>query len=117
MAPFQAPLNIYRGDTGHWTFTVWTDKGATVPYDLAGAVPKAEIRARPDAAVLATLGCVVTQPNIVDVTLSADESALLVSGAAKWDLQVTFPDTTVRTLVAGPVIITADITDSGMLPR
>jgi hypothetical protein len=117
MTPQQAPLNIYRGDTGHWTFTFWVDQGATVPYDLAGAVPKAEVRARPDTAVLSTLGCVVTQPNIVDVTLPAAESALLISGTAKWDLQVTFPDTTVRTLVAGPVTITADITESGMLPR
>jgi hypothetical protein len=115
MAPQQASLTIYRGDTAHWTFTFWTDPGATVPYDLAGAVPKAEVRARPGTPVLATLSCAVTQPNIVDITLSAVESALLTSGTAKWDLQVTFPDATVRTIVAGPVTITADITDSGML--
>jgi hypothetical protein len=117
MTPPQAPLNIYRGDTGHWTFTFWADPGATVPYDLTGTTAKSEVRVRSDAAVLVELACVVTVPNTVDVTLDAAQSALLISGAAKWDLQVTFPDGTVRTLVAGPVTITADITESGMLPR
>jgi hypothetical protein len=115
--PESVALNVYRGDSYRWTFTFWTDPGASVPYDLAGAVAKAEIRTRADLPVLATLGCTVTQPNVADVTLAAQESALLTSGKAMWDLQMTFPDSSVRTLVAGPVTITADITDSGLLPR
>jgi hypothetical protein len=115
--PQQVALNVYRGDSYHWTFTFWTDPGATAPYDLAGAVAKAEIRTRSDLPVLAELVCVVTPPNIADVELPAALSALLVSGKAMWDLQMTFPDDSVRTLVAGAVTITADITDSGMLAR
>jgi hypothetical protein len=115
--PAQVPLDLYRGDSARWVFEFWTDLAGTVAYDLTGATPKSEIRTRSDTPVLATLACTVTPPNTVEVVLDAVVSATLISGAARWDLQLTFPDGTVRTLVAGPVTITADITDSGMLAR
>jgi hypothetical protein len=109
--PQQMPLDVYRGDSYHWTFTLWTDSAATDPYDLTGAVAKAEIRVKPGSPVLALLVCTVTQPNIVDVELPADLSTPL-TGKAVWDLQLTFPDSSVKTVVAGVVTITPDVTDS-----
>ena len=109
--PQNFPLNVYRGDCYHWSFTFWSDLAGTVAYDLAGAVAKAEIRAKPGSAVLAALGCVVTLPNTIVVSLSSVLSESL-SGKSAWDLQVTFPDGCVKTLVAGGVSVTSDITDS-----
>lgn len=108
MSPQRVTLNVYRGDTHHWTLTLWTATAA--PYDLTGVSAKAEIRGTPGGAVLATLDCTITLPNTIDLELSA--AAALLSGRQGWDCQLTFPDGTVRTAAAGPVIVTADITDS-----
>jgi hypothetical protein len=35
-----------------------------------------------------------------------------LTGKAVWDLQLTFPDSSVKTVVAGVVTITPDVTDS-----
>ena len=113
--PQQMPLDVYRGDSYQWKLTLWTDAAATAPLDLAGAIAKAEIRLKPGSPVLATLECVVTQPNKVDVRLDAAQSTTL-NGKAVWDLQLTFPDLSVKTVVAGPVTITSDVTDSLDVP-
>lgn len=104
-------LDVYRGDSYRWTFTIWANAGASVPFDLTGAVAKAEIRSKPGAPVLATLACTVTQPNTIDAALDAVQSATL-AGTGVWDLQLTFPDSSVKTVVAGTVKITSDVTDS-----
>jgi len=107
----QMPLDIYRGDSYAWKFTLWKDQAATIPFDLTGAVAKAEVRAKPGSPVLAVLACTVVQPNQVEVKLDAAQSGTL-TGKAVWDLQLTFPDTTVKTVVAGAVTVTSDVTDS-----
>jgi hypothetical protein len=56
--------------------------------------------------------CVVTMPNIIDVTLAAATSQAIAIQRGYWDLQLTYPDGTVHTIVAGGVTITGDITDS-----
>lgn len=109
--PQQMPLDVYRGDSYHWTITLWLDDASTEPYDLTGALAKAEIRAKAGSPVLATLVCDVVPPNTVEIELPAAQSALL-NGKAVWDLQLTFPDSSVKTIVAGPVVTTADVTDS-----
>lgn len=111
MAPVTVALDVYRGDDHHWTFPLYTDPAQTVPDDLAGAAAKAEIRAVSGGAVLAALACTVTLPNIVDVALAAADTVTLPAGRLKWDLQLTFPAGK-RTAVAGPVVVTADVTDS-----
>lgn len=110
--PQSMALAIYRGDCYSRSFTFWTDEAGTVPYDLTGATAQAEIRAKPGSPVLATLDCTVTQPNTVDIDLDAVQSAALPTGKAAWDLQLTYPDGCVQTVVAGSVNVTADITDS-----
>jgi len=115
MTPQQMSLAIYRGDSYSWSFTLWNDVAGTEPFDLTGAVAAAEIRAKSGSPVLVALDCTVVQPNTVEVELTAANSALLNAKAA-WDLQLTLPDGVVKTVVAGPVVVTADITQSGSTP-
>ena len=111
MTPGKYDLALYRGDTYSWRFQLWEDDARTDPVDLTGVVAESEIRDKSGGAVIMTLECVVTLPNIIDVELAAD----LWTGAppaGAWDLQLTYATGEVRTVVAGKVVITPDITDS-----
>lgn len=111
--PQQMALSIYRGDSYHWRFTLYADPEQTEPYDLTGAEAKAEIRQATGTPVLATMTCVVTDPNIIDVDLAAADSQGLAIASAKWDLQLTWAATgKVKTVVVGAVTVEGDITDS-----
>jgi hypothetical protein len=108
--PAQQPLDIYRGDTGHWRLRLWDDAAGTQPHDLTGTTVAAQIRAKPGAPVLADLVCTVTLPNTVDIVLEAAASAAITAKAGAWDLEVTDAAGAVNTPVAGAVTITEDIT-------
>jgi hypothetical protein len=110
--PAEYPLELYRGDTYQWTFVLWQDADRTVPYDLTGIDVKAEIRDRPSGALIIPLTLTVTPPNSILAVLDAAGSKLLpIAGA--WDLQLTDPaGGLVNTVIAGPVSVTPDITDS-----
>jgi hypothetical protein len=103
--PTTVALDVYRGDDHTWTLPIADE-------DLTGATLKAEIRALSGGPVLATLGTAITLPNVVTVTLPAADSTRLPAGRLKWDLQAVAADTTRRTVIAGPVTVTADVTDS-----
>jgi hypothetical protein len=110
--PTEYDLDVYRGDTYVWTFTVFEDDGTT-PYGLTDATAEAEIRVATGSPVLATLVCTITQPNTIEVALAAADSGMLSAAVLRWDLQLTWPGDTVTTIVAGAVNVTGDITDSG----
>lgn len=111
MQPADYPLCIYHGDSGHWRFTF--SNAAGQPSDLTGVTPKAEIRDRPGGTRITPMQCVLTLPNIVDMTLlAADSRNLLVQKNAAWDLQLTYTNGDVLTPIGGPVTVTADVTDS-----
>jgi uncharacterized metal-binding protein len=109
--PQKMDLAVYRGDDHSWTFTLFSDTGATVEFDLTGVTVKAEIRARSADPVLAILGCTITLPNQIDVVLTSAQSGML-TGKLAWDLQLAMPDSTIKTVVAGAVTVTNDITES-----
>ena len=111
MMPGSFSLNIYRGDTHAWRFTLWQDPEKTVPVDLNGVAVKAEIRDKPAGAVIQTIALVVTQPNIIDASLTAAVTAQLPA-SGRWDLQLTDADGWVSTILAGAVKVTGDVTDS-----
>lgn len=113
MQPANLPLDLYRGDSGRMRVTL-LDK-AQQPIDLTGAVAKAEIRDRPAGTTIILLTCVITLPNIIDVTLSAEDSHKLPSKGV-WDLQLTFASGEVKTPLAGQVLVTTDVTDSTPIP-
>lgn len=101
-------LEIYRGDSYARRFLLWSDTASSVPVDLTGVTAAAQIRAAPDLPVMVTPVCVVTLPNIIDLHVAAADSALADSG--RWDLQLTYSDGTIQTVLSGRVLVTADIT-------
>jgi len=111
MTPAVYSLAVYRGDSYHWSFRCWQDAAKTVPSDLTGVVPKAEIRDAPGGTVVLTLAVALTLPNIIDISLSATASKTFPPTGV-WDLQLTYPSGDVRTVVAGTTSMTPDVTDS-----
>lgn len=118
MRPGSYPLTLYRGDSYHWKFVLWTDEEKSQALDLTGATAKAEIRNASAGAEIIPLACTIIDPNIVDVILStaAWSTTPMVKPSCQWDLQVTFATGEVYTVVAGAVSIRPDITDSVPLP-
>jgi hypothetical protein len=110
MMPGTFPLAIYRGDTSTWTFVLWGDAAKTVPVDLRLYAVKAEIRDRPGGTIIVPLDLVVTG-NIIDATLTPTASRT-VPASGRWDLQLTDQTGRIMTILAGPVKVTGDITDS-----
>lgn len=111
MMPAALPLTLYRGDTARWQFKLWADTGKTQPVDLTGVTPKAEIRDKPGGTVKGALDCVVELPNIINASLDPAVSRNLPSKAS-WDLQLTYASGDIETVLAGPVSVTPDVTDS-----
>ena len=111
MQPALYPLDLYRGDTLRLTVRLWQDTAKTAPLHLDGAQAKAEIRTAPGGPSLLTLSCTVSLPNSVLVAMTAEQSQRApLSGA--WDLQLTLASGDIRTVLAGPVVTTPDVTDS-----
>jgi hypothetical protein len=113
MIPGKLDLKLYRGDSYAWQFKLWQDSARTTPVVIsaAGTVVAAEVRDKPGGVKIVPLSCVVTAPNIVNVTMT---SAMSISCPPKgvWDLQVTYPDGQVQTPIGGAVLIIPDVTDS-----
>lgn len=110
--PASYPLDLYRGDTFRVKFKLWKNKEKTDPVDLAGVLVKAQIRSQPtSSSVLQELTCAITAPNIIEVSMTPEETAKLPS-AGVWDLQLTYPDADVQTVLAGTVTVTLDVTRS-----
>lgn len=116
MTPGSLPLALYRGDSYSWRFVLWADAGKTIPADLAGVVAKAEIRDKPAGSNLTALTCAIETPNAILVTLDATLSARLPAKGV-WDLQLTYPEGAVATVLAGAVTVAADVTDSSPTSR
>ena len=82
-------LDPYRGDTFRKQFRLWADKARTVPVDLTGVTVAAEIRQCAGGTVIATIACVVTLPQLIDISLAPSATAQLPT-TASWDLQLTY---------------------------
>jgi hypothetical protein len=111
MLPGAYAMTIYRGDTSAWTFVLWADFDKTDPVDLTGYTVKSEIRNAPGGSTIVPLDLVVTAPNIIEASLSTAASRLLPA-SGRWDLQLTDATGVVMTVLAGPVKVVGDITDS-----
>jgi hypothetical protein len=107
MPPGFVPLELYRGDSYDWQFQFWQDAGKTQPADLTGYTVRAMMRG-PDGSV--SFACTVTLPNLVTMTLAASAWPARTAAQGRWDLQLTAADGRVQTAVAGPVLVTEDVT-------
>jgi len=111
MTPGKYDLNLYRGDTYRWTFRLWADEGKTQPVDLTGATVKSEIREKTGGISISEIVCTLGGPG--EILAELDPAAFAtIPASGVWDLQVTFPDGTVRSMLAGKVTTTGDVTDS-----
>lgn len=110
--PSTLALAIYRGDTYTWQFTLWQDAGRTQPADLTGVTARAQIRNVPAGNLLANFTCTVQLPNVIIMQLDTANSLNLTASGGAWDLQLTYTDGSVITVLMGPVKVTMDVTDS-----
>jgi hypothetical protein len=104
--PGTLPLRLYRGDSYAWQVRLWSDDAYTVPVDLAGAMAAASIAATDG---VMDIVCTVTLPNVIDLNLAASEWNG-VTNPTRWDLQLTWDDGRVYTLLAGGVTVQDDVT-------
>ena len=111
MTPGAYSLTLYRGDSYHWQFTLWSDANKMQPVDLTGVTAKAEIRDRSGGSTIVPLTCTVVMPNIVNAQLTS-AACTTVPAAGVWDLQLTYMNGDVTTVLAGGVTVTPDVTDS-----
>jgi hypothetical protein len=109
MLPAAYDLALYRGDTMRLQFRLWQDDDRRDPVDLAGVAAASQIRIRPDGEPIIYLDCAITLPNIVDVTLTAEDSRELPKKGV-WDLQLTWPSGDVVTPIGGKVTMKPDVT-------
>lgn len=122
VGPAEFNIEAYQGDTIVFTVTLrqetdsatWADPNTPEyePVDLTGATFEAQVRPRPGASSLwatFTIEAVDLPQGQVRLVLPADESANIRRNA-QWDLEVTFPDGTVRTLLYGAVMLTKQVT-------
>jgi hypothetical protein len=116
MRPGKFDLNLYRGDTYAWDFSLWQDPEQTVPVDLTGVIAKAEIREAPAGLSVIELVCSVSD-NVVTVKIDVDAWSAGSKNKGVWDLQLTYLDGRVFTVLSGNVVVTADVTDSQKVGR
>jgi hypothetical protein len=110
-APYR--LMIYRGDSYAWQFNLWSDCAKTMPVDLTGCTPAAEIRTVPGGTLLLTMATTVTLPNSINMTLTAAQSHSLPVGSSSWDLELDFiTASAVSTILSGGVYVVQDVTHS-----
>lgn len=109
--PGNYPLALYRGDSYSWQFVLWEDDAHTLPSDLTGVTAAAQVRDKPGGAIVMAMTCDVDLPNTINVNLAAAAWAPSgPKGTAAWDLQLTYADDSVVTVLAGQAIITQDVT-------
>ena len=111
MGPAKYPLTLYRGDTFRTAFKLWKDTDKTDPVDLTDIDVKAEIRDKPGGSKITPMTITIELPNTITVEVSSVITGTLPASGS-WDLQLTYPSGDVLTILAGPVTVTADVTDS-----
>jgi len=110
-------ISIYKGDTYKRVFRL-TDGAIPTPaaIDLTGCVPKAQIRVDPAdvSALIDFTATLHTQSGGTlgefEISLTHTETAGLAAAAYVWDVQLTWPDGTVKTYLAGKCVVTAEVT-------
>jgi hypothetical protein len=113
--PAEYNFNVYQGDTV--TFTLTYKEGtlnAEVGVDLTDATMLCMIAPAKGGAIVTTMTATaaadqVATPGKMSVVLSGANSALLRGPSYVYDLQVTWADLTVQTLISGVLTVTSEV--------
>lgn len=97
--PGYLPLTLYRGDSYWWRLVVHAD--------VTGASGAGAVRV---GGVVVPLVATVIDPGTIDVELAAEAWGDAKRGRGDWDVQLTWPDGRVYTVLAGPVVVGGDVT-------
>jgi hypothetical protein len=106
----KADLLIYQGDD--YSATVTVSNNTTTPPDLTGFIAQAQIRSGPadsNSQVIVELAATIST-NIVTLSIPAAQTVLLTKPLYAWDLQLHSPTGSITTILAGRVIVTAEVT-------
>ena len=109
MVPASLNLSIYKGET--WTEALrFKQNGSVLP--LTGMTMKAQIRpAKNSETLIAEMDCTVTAAlGLVELSLTAVETAAMNPGTYQWDLKATDSDDIVKYWVAGQVTVGGRVT-------
>lgn len=113
MLPVSKNITVYQGDTFDLVFRLRnpdTSEGPGSYIDLTGCTAKAQVRSTEiDPTVLAEFTPTVDGVNgQVSLRLSSTQTAGLAAGV--WDVQLTFPDGTIKTYLKGTVTVVKEVT-------
>ena len=110
-------LNIRQGAC--FAFTVEVANPDLTPVDLTGASAAAKIRkAVADVAATVDFSVAITLPNIINLSLTAAQTAAIPAGAAPtdaasqyvWDMEITWPDGCIDSPLYGAVKVKSEVT-------
>jgi hypothetical protein len=115
MAASKFKISVDQGSTYRRTIT-WKAGTPAVPVDLTGCTAMLQMREKIESpAVLYELisptGIVLGDAaGTVELVIPAEDSSLWSWRAAVYDLEITFPDTSVRRLLSGSVSVSPEVT-------
>lgn len=108
--PATLDIRIYRGDDFDLVLTFVDNADPPAALDMSDGTWRAQIRRRPNYAVASfTVDETDAPTGVLVVSLDKADTELLVHDAYSWDLEQTLTDGYRRTLLAGKVSITADV--------
>jgi hypothetical protein len=102
---------IYQG-TDWLAEAIFSDAETGMPADLTGYTARAQIRrkhADAEPVVAAEIAVAFELPDRLMLSLDHDATKLL-NGRYVWDLDLIAPDGTITTPMAGPVVVTPEVT-------
>lgn len=106
------PISIKQGDTFVLNMT-WADSAGS-PVDLTDCTAKMQFRSAAGGSMLLELSTdnqrITLDAGTIDLLVDAATMSTFVTPKGVWDLQITFPDGTVETILTGTFITIPDIT-------
>lgn len=117
LIPPTYPLEFYQGDSVAFSIRArgrTSTGGPGAYYDLTGSTAKAQLRTFEEDSTsiefTVTLGNQTTERGKINLALSHAQTAALTDTEYVWDIQITWPDGRVTTLLRGPVTVTKEVT-------
>lgn len=106
------PLQIKQGDTFILTMT-WTDSAGS-PVDLTNCTAKMQLRTAAGGTMLLELSTdnnrITLDAGSIELEVDANTMSTFTTPKGVWDLQITYPDGLVTTILTGTFVTIPDIT-------